>query len=118
MDAQLRQVIADKITEVAEIAIDIFFQFIQPLLGLIISRHLSHQSERVQAVHLMYLQSMVDPCKEFLIGHEDISAKQTGYIECLAGGGTDTEIRIIDSNGCKGSVCMSGERELAVDLIA
>ena len=118
MQDELRKVGMQEIAQVAEIAVDRFVQFIQPLFRLIVCRHLGHQAEGIESVDLVDLQRVVDLGMEFFIGHEDIRAEQSGDVKRLAGGSAYTEIRIVDDDGRKGRIGLSGEGELAMDLVA
>ena len=85
MELEHRQFFCQKITQIAEVPIDVFIQFIEPSFGLVVRSYLCHKTKGIEAVHLVYLQGMVDLCKQLFVGHEDVRTEQSGDIERLAG---------------------------------
>ena len=64
----------DKITQIAVVAIHVLIQLIQPFLRLVIRRYLRYQTKRIETVHFVNLQRMVDLVKEMFVRHIDIGA--------------------------------------------
>ena len=117
MDLKHRQFGMKKIAQETEILIDLFVEFIEPSFRFVVRSHLSDQAEGVESVDFMHLEGMIDLRKEFFVGNENVRAEQTGDIKGFAGRGADTEIGIVDDDGCERCVGMSGESELAMNLV-
>ena len=117
MNLKHRQLRMEEIAQVAEVLVNLFVEFIEPSFRFVVRSHLSNQAEGVESVDLMDLERMVDLRKEFFVGHENVRAEQARDVKGFAGRGADTEIGIVDDDGGERCVGMSGESELAMNLV-
>ena len=117
MDLKHRQFGMKKIAQVTEVLVNLFVEFIEPSFRFVVRSHLSDQAEGVESVDFMHLEGMIDLRKEFFVGNENVRAEQARDVKGFAGRGTDTEIGIVDDDRCERCVGMSGESELAMNLV-
>ena len=117
MNLKHRQLRMKEVTQVAEVLVNLFVEFIKPCFRFVVCGYLSDQAEGVESVDLMHLEGMVDLRKEFFVGHKNSGTEQTGDVKRFAGRGADTEIGIVDDDGRERCVGMARESELAMNLI-